>query len=62
MSPILNDYLTRTELAAQLGVCEKTLIRWELAGSGPAITKLGKRPLYRHAAVTAWLAGREQAT
>jgi hypothetical protein len=61
MSPILDDYLTRTELAAELGICERTLCRWRDLGQGPAITTIGKRPLYRRAAVAAWLAAREGA-
>jgi hypothetical protein len=60
MSAILDDFFTRTALTAELGVCERTLIRWKDCGSGPPITKVGARPLYRKAAVAAWLAVREQ--
>lgn len=56
MSAVLDDFFTRTALAAELGVCERTLIRWKDCGSGPPITKVGARPLYRKAAVAAWLA------
>jgi hypothetical protein len=58
-SRLLEDYFTRTELAAALQVCERILIRWEQRGEGPAITALSRRPLYRRATVAAWLASRE---
>ena len=61
MATILEEYLTRTELAAELGVCERTLIRWHDLGEGPAVSKIGRRPLYRRAGVAAWLAAREVA-
>jgi hypothetical protein len=60
MSIITQHYYTRTELAAELQICERTLIRWEQRGEGPAITTLSRRPLYRRTTVAAWLASREQ--
>jgi hypothetical protein len=59
MSIISQDYYTRTELAAELQVCERTLIRWEQRGEGPTITQISRRPLYRKVTVTAWLTSRE---
>ena len=58
---ILEEYLSRTELAADLGVCERTLIRWNILGEGPPVSRIGRRPMYRRAAVQAWLARREVA-
>ena len=57
---VLADYMTRAELAAELGICERTLIRWEAMGEAPAITRVGRRPMYRRASVAAWLARREE--
>ena len=59
--PLLSDYLTEDQAARELGVCTKTLRRWHALGTGPAITRLGRRVLYRRATVAAWLASRERA-
>jgi excisionase family DNA binding protein len=58
--PILSDFLTATELAAQLGVSARTLDRWEALDEGPPRTRIGRRVLYRRESVRAWLAAREQ--
>ena len=64
MSPndyaILQDYISRPKLAAELNICERTLIRWTDLGDAPPITKIGRRPMYRCQAVKEWLARREQ--
>ena len=57
---VLAEYMTRAELAAELGICTRTLIRWAAQGEGPPITHVGMRPLYKRASVQAWLAGLEQ--
>jgi hypothetical protein len=56
---VLADYMSRAELAAELGICTRTLIRWQQRGEGPPITHVGQRPMYRRASVAAWLARRE---
>jgi excisionase family DNA binding protein len=60
--PLLSEYLTEDEAASELKVCVRTLRRWRDLGQGPAITKLGRRALYRRTTVSAWLASRERAT
>ena len=50
-APVLCDYLTRGELAAELHRCEKTIMRWEAMGEGPPCTRVGRRPMYRRAAI-----------
>ena len=60
MNSLLDDYLTRTELAAELGVCERTVIRWCDLGDGPPMVKIGRKPLFHRPAVKTWLASREQ--
>ena len=57
---VLAEYMTRSELAAELGICTRTLIRWAARGEGPPITHVGQRPLYKRASVAAWLARREE--
>jgi hypothetical protein len=60
LSPaILADYMTRNELAAEIGVCWRTIKRWCDRGDGPPITRIGMRPLYKRSSVVAWLASRE---
>jgi predicted DNA-binding transcriptional regulator AlpA len=52
-------YLTRAQLAAELGCSERSIVRWEKAGVGPPRTILGlRRILYRREAVLEWLRGR----
>jgi predicted site-specific integrase-resolvase len=57
---ILDNYLSDAQLAAELGVCAKTLERWRAEGQGPPTTKLGRKILYRRASVAKWLEGQEQ--
>ena len=59
-SNLLDEYLTPAELAAELGVCTKTLDRWRVTGSGPPITKIGRKPFYSRESVRGWLQAREQ--
>jgi predicted DNA-binding transcriptional regulator AlpA len=57
---ILNgEYLTRQELAVELGVSERTIWRWDSARTGPPRTTLGRRVVYRRDGVREWLLGRE---
>ncbi len=60
MATILENYLTTTECAAELGIDKRTLERWHRLREGPPRTKIGKRVLYRRAAVAEWLRSREQ--
>lgn len=56
---LLSEYLAEEQTAAELGLCTKTLQRWRALGEGPAITRLGRRILYRRSTVAAWIAARE---
>jgi phage terminase Nu1 subunit (DNA packaging protein) len=57
--PILEDFLTKEELAAELGRNMRTLDRWEALGIGPPRTLLGRKILYRRMSVQRWLAAQE---
>lgn len=57
-SGLLGDWLSRAELATELGLSEDTLARWETRRMGPPCVRLGRRVLYRKETVREWL--REQ--
>jgi hypothetical protein len=52
---ILSEYMTKQELAAQLQRSIRSLDRWSLKGDGPPCVRIGRRTLYRRAAVVEWL-------
>jgi hypothetical protein len=56
---ILSEYLTKAELAAQLNRSTRSVDRWALTGDGPPCVRMGRRSLYRRAAVVEWLRGLE---
>ena len=57
-APVLADWISREELAEELGLKVDTLRRWDLKRIGPAFTKAGRRVLYSREAVNAWLKSR----
>ena len=58
--PILSEFLTKEELAAELRRNPRTLDRWDVLGVGPPRTHVGRQVLYRRASVERWLAAQEQ--
>jgi hypothetical protein len=57
---ILSEFLTKEELAAEFRQNPRTLDRWDVLGTGPPRTHLGRKVLYRRASVQKWLAAQEQ--
>ena len=57
---ILDDYYTRQDIAAELGVTIRSLERWAWLRSGPQRTYIGNRVYYHRAAVEQWLAARTE--
>jgi hypothetical protein len=57
---ILNDYISRKNLADDLGVTEATLIRWEKDRKGPPVTRIGRDVLYYIPSVKNWARSQEQ--
>lgn len=57
---LLNGWLTRAEVAAEIGVSIDTLQRWESARVGPPSVRLGRKVLYRADAFREWLVSRER--
>jgi hypothetical protein len=58
--PILSEFLTKEELAAELRRNPRTLDRWDVLGMGPPRTLVGRKVLYRRASVQKWLCAQEQ--
>lgn len=58
--PLLDDYLTKSQAAAALGVSERTLNRWWNDRQGPPRTKIGTKVYYRKTAVHDWARSCEQ--
>jgi hypothetical protein len=59
-SPILDDYLTEEECAAELNVAAITLAVWRMQKKGPPVTRIGRRILYRKSSVRTWLQSQER--
>ena len=57
---VLAGYLTLHQLAAQLGISPRTLLRWHAQRMGPPRCVVGRLIRYRVDAVRAWMASREQ--
>jgi helix-turn-helix protein len=53
--PLLSEFLTKEELAAELRRNPRTLDRWAVLGIGPPRTRVGRNVLYRRASVQRWL-------
>ncbi|MFC3118935.1 helix-turn-helix transcriptional regulator [Jhaorihella thermophila] len=57
---LLDGWFSREELARELGVSVDTLARWETRRIGPPNVRVGRRVIYRRAAVLAWLEAQER--
>ena len=57
--PLLSEFLTKKELAAELQRNERTLDRWDALGTGPPRTRIGRKVLYRRTSAKKWLAAQE---
>ena len=58
---LLEDWISRHDLAISLGVSEDTLWRWDMRRTGPQSIKLGRKVYYRRSTVRNWLEAREHA-
>mgnify|MGYP006271770963 CR=1 FL=1 len=56
---VLREWMTRPELARELGVSAATLGRWGTRRIGPEFIRVGRQILYRRETVRAWLEAEE---
>jgi predicted DNA-binding transcriptional regulator AlpA len=56
---LLDNWLSRADLAKELGVSVDTLGRWESRRTGPICIRLGRRVYYRKSVVREWLCAQE---
>lgn len=56
---VLAGWITRNELARELGITTDTLGRWAAQRKGPAYIKAGRKIFYRRDVVRAWLQSEE---
>ena len=56
---LLSEWMTRPELASELGLTIDTLARWASRRIGPPCVKAGRKVLYRRESVRDWLRRQE---
>jgi hypothetical protein len=56
---LLEGWLTRAQVAAQIGVSSDTLARWQTRRIGPPCVRIGRKVFYRAERVRDWLTSRE---
>jgi excisionase family DNA binding protein len=59
-TPALSDWLTFSELAAELGVAPSTLDRWRTKRKLPPSIKVGKHRLFHRESLRDWLRAKER--
>lgn len=57
---LLDDWMTRVELALELDLSVDTLARWETRRTGPTCIRIGRKVFYRRGAVQEWLCEQER--
>jgi hypothetical protein len=57
---LLDGWLSRAQVATEIGVSVDTLQRWETRRIGPPCVRIGRKVLYRADAFRDWLISRER--
>jgi predicted DNA-binding transcriptional regulator AlpA len=57
---LLAGWISRDQLARELGFSCDTLARWEARQLGPPCTRIGRKVFYRRSSVEAWINAQEQ--
>ena len=60
-APLMAGWISRLDLARELGLCVDTLRRWDDRRIGPACVRAGRTIYYRRAVVLDWLEKQESA-
>lgn len=60
--PVLSQYLTRKQLAAELGVTVRTISRWRWERKGPPAHRVAGRVLFKRADVMEWIEQQREVT
>ncbi|MFN0263375.1 helix-turn-helix transcriptional regulator [Tepidamorphus sp. 3E244] len=55
-----SELITARELAARLGISQRTLSRWARMRTGPNRIKIGRKVFYRERSISKWLLHQEQ--
>ena len=58
---LMRDWISRADLALELGLSVDTMRRWETQRFGPPCVRAGRKVFYRRAAVQDWLEEQERA-
>jgi len=58
--PLLDGWLSRAQVAQEIGVSVDTLARWDTRRIGPPCVRIGRKVLYRVEAFREWLVSRER--
>ena len=56
---LLEEWMSRDDLARELGVTADTLQNWQTRRVGPPCARIGRKVLYRREAVREWLRNQE---
>lgn len=56
---VLDGWMTRPEMADQIGISVDTLARWETRRIGPPCVRIGRKVYYRVEAFREWLRDQE---
>ena len=57
---LLDDWISRHDLAISLGLSVDTLWRWDANQTGPQSIKLGRKVYYHRSTVRSWLENKAQ--
>ena len=60
LEPVLFEWMTRAEVAAELKITTETLCRWNSRRFGPPPTRVGRQVYYRRETLHEWLLNQEQ--
>lgn len=53
---VLEGFVGLDALLSELGICRRTLLRWESLGNAPPFSRLGRRRIYDITEVRRWIA------